>query len=73
MSPRSARRLRLFILLDFILCGFAAVFLVPMPYGPTLGLFLVVFGLWVSRFIYFRLVPRPQRPPFPPHETGGDA
>ncbi|EAV40887.1 hypothetical protein SIAM614_08339 [Stappia aggregata IAM 12614] len=32
-----------------------AVVIVPAPYGPSLGFFLLVFGLWFGRRIFKRI------------------
>ncbi|MEO9529152.1 MULTISPECIES: hypothetical protein [Alphaproteobacteria] len=50
----NAQTLRLVIQLGFGLAGLLAVVLVPPPYGPTLGLFLVVVGLWLGRRVFRR-------------------
>ncbi|MCK7615158.1 hypothetical protein [Roseibium sediminicola] len=50
-----AQTIRFLIQLGFAFAGMAAVVLVPAPYGPTLGLFLVVFGLWLGRRVFKRI------------------
>jgi len=50
-----AQTIRFLIQLVFAFGGLFAVVLVAPPYGPTLGLFLVVFGLWLGRRLFNRL------------------
>jgi membrane protein implicated in regulation of membrane protease activity len=50
-----AQTIRFLIQLGFAFAGLLAVVLVSSPYGPTLGLFLVVFGLWLGRRVFNRL------------------
>ena len=50
-----AQATRFLIQLGFAFAGIAAVVLFPEPYGPTLGLFLVVFGLWLGRRVFKRM------------------
>lgn len=54
-----AQTIRFLIQAAFAFAGMLAVFLVPPPYGPTLGLFLVVTGLWLGRRV-FRRIARPE-------------
>jgi len=61
MEVKTARHVRIAILIVCVCLGFLVLFAAPMPYGPTFGLFLVVFGLWFSRFVYLRLVPPSSR------------
>ena len=41
--------------LAFAFAALFAVVLVPAPYGPSLGFFLLVFGLWLGRRIFRRI------------------
>ncbi|WP_299811674.1 hypothetical protein [uncultured Roseibium sp.] len=50
-----AQTIRFLIQLGFAFAGMAAVVLLPPPYGPTLGLFLVVAGLWLGRRVFRRI------------------
>lgn len=50
-----AQTIRFLIQLAFAFAGMAAIVLVPAPYGPVLGLFLVVFGLWFGRRVFMRI------------------
>ena len=50
-----AQTIRFLIQVGFALAGMLAVVFVPPPYGPTLGLFLLVFGLWLGRRVFKRL------------------
>lgn len=50
-----AQTIRFLIQLGFAFAGLAAFVLVPEPYGKTLGLFLVVFGLWLGRRVFKRM------------------
>jgi len=53
-----AQIIRIVIQLGFAFAGIGAVVFVPAPYGPTLGLFLVVFGLWLGRRLFRRIATR---------------
>lgn len=50
-----AQTIRFLIQVGFALVAIPAVVYVPAPYGPTLSLFLLVFGLWLGRRIFKRL------------------
>ncbi len=50
-----AQTIRFLIQVSFAMVGMVAVVFVPAPYGPTLGLFLVVFGLWLGRRVFMRI------------------
>jgi len=50
-----AQTIRFLVQLAFAFAALAAVVLVPSPYGPTLGFFLLVFGLWAGRRIFRRI------------------
>lgn len=50
-----AQTIRFLIQLGFAFAGLAAVVFVPAPYGVTLGLFLVVLGLWLGRRVFKRI------------------
>lgn len=50
-----AQTIRFLVQFGFGLAGMVAVVFVAAPYGPTLGLFLVVFGLWLGRRIFQRI------------------
>ena len=50
-----AQTIRFLIQICFAFAGlFAAVF-VEAPFGPTLGFFLLVFGLWLGRRVFKRI------------------
>ncbi|MEM8704059.1 MAG: hypothetical protein AAGF82_19720 [Pseudomonadota bacterium] len=53
-----AQTIRFLIQIGFALAGMLAVVLVPPPFGPTLGFFLLVFGLWFGRRVFKRLASR---------------
>lgn len=53
-----AQTVRFLIQLGFAFAGMLAVVFVPPPYGPTLGLFLLVFGLWLGRRVFLRMESR---------------
>lgn len=55
MTGMGAQTIRFLIQISFALAGMVAVVLIPAPYGPTLGLFLVVFGLWLGRRVFTRI------------------
>lgn len=50
-----AQTIRFLIQVGFALAGMLAVVFVPPPFGPTVGLFLLVFGLWLGRRMFKRL------------------
>ncbi len=50
-----AQTIRFLIQVGFALAGMLAVVFVPPPFGPTVGLFLLVFGLWLGRSMFKRL------------------
>ncbi|WP_420336179.1 hypothetical protein [Roseibium sp.] len=50
-----AQTIRFLIQVGFALAGMLAVVLVPPPFGPTFGFFLLVFGLWLGRRVFKRL------------------
>ncbi|MEL7528743.1 MAG: hypothetical protein AAFN16_23455 [Pseudomonadota bacterium] len=50
-----AQTIRFLIQIGFAFAGMFAVVLVPPPFGPTLGFFLLVFGLWLGRRVFKRL------------------
>ncbi|WP_434052925.1 MAG: hypothetical protein RDA78_27455 [Roseibium sp.] len=50
-----AQTIRFLIQVCFALAGMLAVVFVPPPFGPTVGLFLLVFGLWLGRRMFKRL------------------
>ncbi|WP_306140594.1 hypothetical protein [Roseibium sp. MMSF_3412] len=50
-----AQTIRFLIQVGFAFAGMLAVVLVPPPFGPTLGFFLLVFGLWLGRRVFKRL------------------
>ena len=50
-----AQTIRFLIQIGFALAGMLAVVLVPPPFGPPLGFFLLVFGLWFGRRVFKRL------------------
>lgn len=49
-----AQTVRFLIQIGFALAGMLAVVVVPPPFGPTLGFFLLVFGLWLGRRVFKR-------------------
>ncbi len=51
----NAQSIRFLVQLAFAFAALFVVVLVPSPYGPTLGLFLLVAGLWLGRRIFKRL------------------
>ncbi|MEM9634991.1 MAG: hypothetical protein AAGA50_26935 [Pseudomonadota bacterium] len=50
-----AQTIRFLIQLAFALVAMAAVTFVSAPYGPTLGFFLLVFGLWLGRRVFQKI------------------
>ncbi|MCV0425770.1 MAG: hypothetical protein K5905_09865 [Roseibium sp.] len=50
-----AQTIRFLIQIAFALAGMLAVVYLPEPYGPSLGLFLLVFGLWLGRRVFKRV------------------
>jgi len=50
-----AQTIRFLIQVAFAMAGMMAVVFVASPYGPTLGLFLVVFALWLGRRVFTRI------------------
>ncbi len=50
-----AQTIRFLIQLAFAFAGLLAVVFVASPYGPSLGLFLLVFGLWLGRRVFKRV------------------
>ena len=50
-----AQTIRFLIQVGFALVGMVAVVFVEAPFGLTLGLFLVVFGLWLGRRVFQRI------------------
>ncbi|MEE4010527.1 hypothetical protein V1T76_00600 [Roseibium sp. FZY0029] len=51
----NAQTIRFLIQLAFAFAALFAVVFVPAPYGPSLGFFLLVFGLWFGRRIFKRI------------------
>lgn len=51
----SAETIRFLIQAGFAVVAVLMVIFVDAPYGPTLGLFCVVFGLWLGRRIFKRI------------------
>ena len=51
----NAQTTRFLVQLAFVFAALFAVVLVPAPYGPSLGFFLLVFGLWLGRRIFRRI------------------
>ncbi|CTQ60629.1 MAG: hypothetical protein RIE06_18435 [Roseibium album] len=50
-----AQTIRFLIQVCFALAGLLAVVFVASPFGPTLGFFLLVFGLWLGRRVFKRI------------------
>ncbi|MES0809293.1 hypothetical protein ABLO27_07425 [Roseibium sp. SCPC15] len=50
-----AQTIRFLIQVAFALVAMAAVIFVPAPYGPSLGFFLLVFGLWLGRRVFQKI------------------
>ncbi|QFT33317.1 hypothetical protein FIV00_22690 [Labrenzia sp. THAF82] len=50
-----AQAIRFLIQVAFAMAGLVAVVLVAPPYGASLGLFLLVFGLWLGRRVFKRI------------------
>lgn len=50
-----AQTIRFLIQLAFALVAMASVIFVSAPYGPTLGFFLLVFGLWLGRRVFQKI------------------
>ncbi len=50
-----AQTIRFLIQLAFALAALLSVVYVEAPYGPTLGFFLLVFGLWLGRRVFRRI------------------
>lgn len=50
-----AQTIRFLIQVGFALVAIPAVIYVPAPYGPSLSLFFLVFGLWLGRRVFRRI------------------
>jgi hypothetical protein len=50
-----AQTIRFLIQICFAFAGLFAVVFVEAPFGPTLGFFLLVFGLWLGRRVFKRI------------------